>query len=234
MPGTIACQHGGILRIGGIAEVHQGLDHRQLIILDLAVLCFAERLQPTRAAEAEPCERLSGNNAVGLGNGRNRDQKLVQSFVQLLRGEDLFAVVVPIAVVVEVNPGVEISAATGSRYVEANLHCPHQQRRVEHNAVVECVAAGRCIQQGIGLMADPFSELITLDDHMPCPVAVQYRGKGGIGCVAEVQACQRNIEHDRAVRLIRRQRVVGHIPNRIDLVAVGRGIVQQDRIEAAG
>ena len=233
MSGSVVDHQGGIKRIGRVARVLIVFDHRQGIVFHFAVFSFAEQSQSALAAETEPRERVARNDTVLSGNGGNVDRKRVEPFEKRLTGEDLFTRVVPIAVLVVIDPSVEEPVAAGGRDDQLD-HRAHQQRREEVYAVVEGVAAGVCILHRIGLMADSLTEMITASDHMPSPVVVEHRGIGGIGCVAEVQTGQRDKELGRTGRLIGHQGVVGQIPNRIDLVAVGRGIIQLDRVEAAG
>ena len=113
-------------------------------------------------------------------------------------GEYLLARVGPIAIVVEVDPGIEQPRAACGDVHGRHLTCS-QQRGKGHTVLVVvaiCVVAGRCaVGLAVRFVVDRRAEIGT-DDRMPGAVVLQQcrvgiaggRAACGIGRVAEVES----------------------------------------------
>ena len=250
VPCTVAGEQ-CMVRIGRVTEVREGRHHADLIILDFAVAGLAGYAQPTGAAVTESGEgepffrdaRLLGRDVdietVAAGRHGNRLARVVQFtcfqivavVVQIGPNAEFLACVGPIAVDIEVHPGIDpavLRCGQGKSHVIVAAGTAAQQKvGVEHDTVVVHVTAGGRVGSGVGFIVHAGSELESARHQMPGSVAIQERGiiGGVVGVVrriAKVEARDRDRKHghavERAAESVDRHYVVGpvaHTDNRI-------------------
>ena len=82
-------------------------------------------------------------------------RRRVVTFADGLAGEDLFAIVVPVAVGVEVDPGVELGAAGGALHVDHDGGVSFADHQVTESHAVFIGGAGGVVAIGIGRRLAP-------------------------------------------------------------------------------
>src|SRR5205823_8863764 len=127
--------------------------------------------------------------------GGNRERKRVRSVTERLVIDDFFAGVAPVAIFVQIEPGIEVAAhAAGNGGGHGNLvGQPHGDSIGELHAVVAAggvgvlVAIGQGGLEAVGLFGDGRAEMEAVDDDVAGAVVGQQGGIGRVGRVAEIE-----------------------------------------------
>lgn len=152
-------------RIRSVLALSSARRRRQqcdLIVLDLTVRHETEVRVARHAGQTESSEGQSGHRVWWYRRGQ-----MVRAVADCLVDKDLFAQIGPVAVGVEVHPGVQHSPARNRR---ANGHgdvatCVQLGKR--HSIVVRAIASGGCVR---------------LTNPLPPPRTVQSQRHAGLRC----------------------------------------------------
>lgn len=154
------------------------------IILDLAVDGQPDRGQSAGPAEAEAgVDRCEGGGRAGHG-----ELEQVRSGMEGLADEELLARVIPVAVAVPVEPGVELAGHGGGHLDDrgfADGQFGEELNAVLIAAVGGIIARGGNIRVAVAVGIDPRAEVKAGDDLMAGAVAGE-QGAEGIGGIAEI------------------------------------------------
>ncbi len=245
MDGTVFRQQG---RIGlrSVAIILQGVDHDDLVVFYFAADGFTGRtdrvavgVRPVgRVPEAD--KRLADRGwfvlavLVPLNLLGHQEAQIIPASGERLAVEDVLAIIVEIAVVVQVEPSIQMAARHGGVYLQRGVLADQQCRR-EENAIIHRVAAGISNQLlgvfihgevGIRFTGHSLAQIVVADQQMPWAVVVQRCRIGRIGGVAEVDIGDRHGEERHAVKTVVTQRVA------CDIADTCRPVVQDDRVAA--
>ena len=149
---------------------------------DRVVFHLSIRRCPLIGKPAGGTEAEAGEGQVrGGGEGRHGEGEAVHPRDQCLIREDLFAIVGPVAVVVEVDPGVQEARDRGRDIERGDL--PGSQRGSKDDAVfivarITVVSVGQVARLAVGLAVHAGSQIYAAHDLVARTIAVQ---KGRIG-----------------------------------------------------
>ncbi len=181
MPCPVVRQQGGIGG-RGVAKV-QELSDVNCVVFHFAVEGQSVVEEPALAADAEP-----GEGRSSLGPGRNLNTQIIRTCNERLADEDLLSRIGPVAVAVEIDPGIQFGCRRGD-----DLHGGRPatiQRCGEPNAVFVivigkiiplCVRFRQAVRLSVALGTQGWA-----DGVVACTVIGQERWIQGGGRVAEI------------------------------------------------